>query len=70
MSPASSTPTIQPAESQSPPAVATATRGQVSATHAKWLRRAGIGGFLFFLIKGLLWLAIPAGIALWRTFAN
>lgn len=25
----------------------------------KWLRRAGILGFWFFLIKGLLWLAAP-----------
>ncbi len=24
----------------------------------KWLKRFGIGGFLFFLIKGLVWLAI------------
>jgi hypothetical protein len=24
----------------------------------KWLRRVGIWGFLFFLIKGLIWLAI------------
>lgn len=24
----------------------------------KWLKRAGIGAFLFFLIKGLLWLVV------------
>jgi len=24
-----------------------------------WLRRLGIGGFAFFLAKGLLWLAVP-----------
>lgn len=24
----------------------------------KWLKRIGLGGFLFFLIKGLVWLAI------------
>ena len=24
-----------------------------------WLRRIGIGGFAFFLAKGLLWLAVP-----------
>jgi len=29
----------------------------------KWVRRLGAFAFLFFLIKGLLWLAIPAGIA-------
>lgn len=29
----------------------------------KWTRRVGIAAFLFFLIKGLLWLIIPALIA-------
>jgi hypothetical protein len=24
------------------------------------LKRVGVAGFLFFLVKGLLWLAIPA----------
>ena len=24
-----------------------------------WLKRIGVGGFLFFLIKGLLWLIVP-----------
>jgi len=24
----------------------------------KWLKRVGIWGFLFFLIKGLIWLAL------------
>lgn len=27
----------------------------------KWLKRIGIAGFLFFLIKGLIWLAILLG---------
>jgi hypothetical protein len=35
---------------------------QASATQKKgvikWLKRIGFWGFLFFLIKGLLWLAI------------
>ncbi len=26
----------------------------------KWVGRLGAGAFLFFLIKGLLWLLIPA----------
>jgi hypothetical protein len=26
-----------------------------------WIRRFGIGGFLFFLIKGLVWLGIFLG---------
>ena len=32
--------------------------------HSKWLRRLGAGAFLFFFIKGLLWLIVPAVIAL------
>jgi hypothetical protein len=24
-----------------------------------WLRRLGIGGFAFFLAKGLLWITVP-----------
>lgn len=27
-----------------------------------WIKRLGVAGFLFFLIKGLLWLAIPAAL--------
>jgi hypothetical protein len=29
----------------------------------RWVKRFGIAGFLFFLIKGLLWLIIPYLIA-------
>ena len=29
-----------------------------------WLKRLGVGGFLFFLLKGLLWLMVPAILAL------
>ena len=25
-----------------------------------WLKRIGVYGFMFFLIKGLLWLLVPA----------
>jgi hypothetical protein len=28
-----------------------------------WIKRLGFWGVLFFLLKGLLWLAIPALIA-------
>ncbi len=28
-----------------------------------WLARLGIGAFLFFLVKGLLWLTLPALMA-------
>jgi len=30
-----------------------------------WLKRIGVVGFLFFLIKGLIWLAIFAGAGKW-----
>jgi len=30
---------------------------------ARWSKRVGIGAFLFFLFKGLLWLIVPAIIA-------
>ena len=32
-----------------------------------WIKRLGFWGVLFFLVKGLLWLAIPALLALWVT---
>ncbi len=28
------------------------------ATQKKWLKRIGVAGFLFFLIKGLIWIAV------------
>ena len=31
----------------------------VSNHQAHWLRRMGIAGFLFFFLKGMLWLLIP-----------
>lgn len=31
---------------------------------SRWLRRVGVAGFLFFLIKGLLWLVVPALLVL------
>jgi hypothetical protein len=34
----------------------------------RWLKRIGVAGFLFFLIKGLLWLLVPffVGYSLWQ----
>lgn len=32
-----------------------------------WIKRFGVAGFLFFLIKGLLWLTVPAVLAWWGT---
>lgn len=34
--------------------------------HRSWCSRLGAAGFLFFLIKGLLWLVAPALLALVR----
>jgi len=33
----------------------------------KWTKRLGVAGFLFFFIKGLLWLIIPAVLIWWST---
>ena len=32
-----------------------------------WIKRLGFWGFVFFLVKGLLWLIIPALIAILVT---
>jgi hypothetical protein len=29
----------------------------------KWTKRVGVAAFLFFLVKGLLWLVVPAIVA-------
>jgi hypothetical protein len=29
----------------------------------RWIKRFGVAGFMFFLIKGLLWLIVPALVA-------
>jgi hypothetical protein len=29
----------------------------------EWIRKLGVAGFLFFLVKGLEWLIVPAPIA-------
>ena len=33
----------------------------------KWVKRLGIVGFLFFFIKGLLWLIVPAALVWWAA---
>jgi hypothetical protein len=33
----------------------------------RWIKRLGFWGFLFFLLKGMLWLLVPTLIAI---FAN
>jgi hypothetical protein len=34
---------------------------------ANWIKRLGFLGFMFFLVKGLLWLLVPALIAFLAT---
>lgn len=35
----------------------------VNATCISWLKRAGLTGTVFFFIKGLLWIIVPALLA-------
>jgi hypothetical protein len=37
-------------------------------TRPEWVRKLGIAGFLFFLIKGLVWLSIPLALAMKGCF--
>ena len=32
-----------------------------------WIKKLGFWGFMFFLVKGLLWLTVPALIALFAS---
>jgi hypothetical protein len=32
-----------------------------------WYARLGVAAFMFFLIKGLLWLTVPAVLAWWAS---
>lgn len=50
-------------------ASASAADAPACPVKSRWLRRIGAAGFLFFLIKGLLWLTVPAAIAVWRGCA-
>jgi hypothetical protein len=34
----------------------------LSEKQQQWFKRLGVAGFLFFLIKGLVWIAVFAGI--------
>lgn len=38
-------------------------QGTKTGAAAKWTKRFGAVAFLFFLVKGLLWLLVPALIA-------
>jgi len=39
----------------------------VQSRTKSWIKRLGFWGFVFFLVKGLLWLIIPALIAILVT---
>ena len=51
----------EPSESASP-----ADSPAGGSRTARWGKRVGAIGFLFFLVKGLLWLLIPALILAWQ----
>ncbi len=53
-------------ESQSTPE-ATPNACPVPRGARTWIKRFGVAGFMFFLIKGLLWLTVPAVLAWWGT---
>lgn len=38
-------------------------RSNRTKSFARWIKRFGAAGFLLFLIKGLLWLIVPALVA-------
>ncbi|MCC6229103.1 MAG: hypothetical protein IT432_07755 [Phycisphaerales bacterium] len=42
-----------------------ANRADTRCPLPTWARRLGLFGFLFFLVKGLLWLLVPALAGLW-----
>lgn len=33
----------------------------------KWIKRAGVAGFLFFSIKGMLWIIVPTVFVWWNA---
>lgn len=42
----------------------------IKKSAGKWFKRIGIAGFLFFLIKGLIWLGIIFGIGKLFAFGD
>ncbi len=45
-----------------------AESGEKKGTFAKWIKRFGFWGFMFFFIKGLLWLIVPA-LLIWLGYS-
>lgn len=50
--------------------VSGAATAEAPVSGKTWMKRLGAAAFLFFLIKGLLWLAIPAGLVAWRWWGS
>ncbi len=44
------------------------TNGEQKSKARLWLKRIGMAGFLFFLIKGLIWIVIF--VAIWLGLMN
>ena len=44
-------------------------RGDALMSFKSWIKKLGFWGFLFFLVKGLLWLTIPALIAIFAEWS-
>jgi len=42
---------------------------ETETSRRDWLKRAGMAGTIFFLIKGLLWIIVPALLA-WLGIGN
>lgn len=56
--------------------VAAPVRGEIQTSSAAgrgagtWLKRFGVAGLLFFFIKGMMWLIVPAAIVWWRSMSG
>lgn len=53
-----------------PEIAAGAATQHVGKCPLNWWQRLGFLGFCFFLIKGLLWLIVPALVIWWRSIAG
>ena len=58
-------PAEEPGQVASATPAASGAEGRGSRS-LRWGKRVGTIGFLFFLVKGLLWLLIPALILAWQ----
>lgn len=44
--------------------------GATAAPRRRWMRYLGAGAFMFFAIKGLLWLLVPLALVWWRYISE